>query len=117
MMENTNINYCKFNSYVNCIAHNRCGVCGWNPQVETKRINKQNKKSKSVEVNEVNEVMPETENKIALFNETCNKIEYLLSNEVANAETEEDIETAKRLYFNWINFKNQLNADERGFVL
>lgn len=116
MMENMRNNYCKFNNYVNCIAHNKCGVCGWNPHVETDRIHEFNRKKKSMKAEEViEEVIPETEeteNKIALFNETCNKIEYLLSSEVANGVTEEDIETAKRLYFNWINFKNQFSMDE-----
>ena len=31
---------CKFNLYVDCEEQDKCSKCGWNPQVQKKRIEK-----------------------------------------------------------------------------
>ena len=57
------------------------------------------------------------EDKVVLYNETSTEIESLLVEKITHAETEEEKEKLKRVYLNWIDFKNQLVAVERGFIL
>jgi hypothetical protein len=56
------------------------------------------------------------EDKVVLYNETSAEIECLLVEKITHAETEEEKERLKRIYLNWIDFKNQLVAVERGFM-